>query len=772
MSGGWISASLGAVPASGVGSAQISEDSDEGEHAVSTTSYAPAPPAEKRPRADSPGGFVVKIARWSARHRWLAILIWITVVAGAVFAGSAAGTHEASEADEAVGESAAAERALESSEWPHEALSESVLVQSRDGGVVDPAAPVVQRLHDDLAALPAAANVSDPIGSSDGSAVLLDVDIASSDEESPRAESAADAVARVVADAAAANPDLSIDQAGDVSVDEAVSQIYDDDLRRAEMISLPVTLAILVLAFGALLAASVPVLLALSAVVAAMGLSQLASHIVPGSDVVSSVILLVGLAVGVDYSLFYVRREREERANGGGTYDAIAVAAATSGRAVLISGVTVTIAMAGLLIAGDTTFASIGVGCILVVTMAVVGSVTVLPALLALLGRWIDRPRVPLVWRLRSRDGSPRLWSAILRPVLARPAVSFTIAAAALLALAAPALGMRLGDPGVDDLPQDQPVIATYTRMVEEFPSEGSTHEVVVWTDDGGPLDRTAVNAAVDDLSARVERDPAFELDKPLTADYALDGDVATVDVPTGYDYSSTHAVEGLDRLRDDLVPTTLGSIADTDTGVTGDTAWTTDFKDLLAQRMPLVIGFVLVLTVAVFVLAFRSLTIALTAVVLNLLSVAAAYGLLTLVFQHTWAEGLLGFHSSGAILTWLPLFLFAILFGLSMDYHVFVVSRIREARLAGLTTRDAVAQGITRSAGTVTSAAVVMVAVFSIFAMLSALDFKQMGVGLASAIIIDATVVRAVLLPSAMTLLGERNWYLPRWLQRLPMLR
>jgi putative drug exporter of the RND superfamily len=218
--------------------------------------------------------------------------------------------------------------------------------------------------------------------------------------------------------------------------------------------------------------------------------------------------------------------------------------------------------------------------------------------------------------------------------------------------------------------------IATYTRLVEEFPSEGSTHQVVIWTDIGEPLDRAAVNAAVHDLSANVVQDPAFELDEPLTADYSLDRYVATVDVPTGYDYSSPQAVAGLDRLRDELVPASLGAVANTDTGVTGDTAWTADFKDLLAQRMPLVVGFVLVLTVAVFVLAFRSLTIAMTAVVLNLLSVAAAYGLLTLVFQHTWAESLLGFHSSGAILTWLPLFLFVILFGLSMDYHVFVVSR------------------------------------------------------------------------------------------------
>ncbi|MGH3481988.1 MAG: MMPL family transporter, partial [Nocardioidaceae bacterium] len=346
---------------------------------MTTTSYTPAPPAEQPPQPDDTGR-VVRIALWSARHRWLAVLLWVAVVAGALVAGGAVGTNEASDSDQAVGKSAAAERALVGAEWPGEIPSESVLVQSRDGGAVDPAEPAVQRLHDDLAALPGAADVSEPIGSSDGSAVLLDVDLAGG-EQSARVEAAADAVARVVDDAAAANPELSIDQAGDVTVDEAVSQIYDDDLHRAEVISLPVTLAILVLAFGALLAASVPLVLALSAVVAAMGLSQLASHVVPGDDVVSSVILLVGLAVGVDYSLFYIRREREERAKGHGTYDAIAVAAATAGRAVLVSGVTVTIAMAGMLIAGDTTFASIGVGCILVVAMAVVGSVTVLPAL-------------------------------------------------------------------------------------------------------------------------------------------------------------------------------------------------------------------------------------------------------------------------------------------------------------------------------------------------------------------------------------------------------
>ena len=358
----------------------------------------------------------------------------------------------------------------------------------------------------------------------------------------------------------------------------------------------------------------------------------------------------------------------------------------------------------------------------------------------------------------------------MLRPVLARPAIAFTVGTGILVALAVPALGMKLADSGVDDLPQGQPAIAAYGRLVELFPDEGASHDVVVWSKQRGPLDRAAVEAALDELGTRLQADGRFAVQNPLHAQYALGGDVAVIDVPIPDDYSSEAAVQSLDALRTD-VTATLGTVPGTDAGVTGDTAWSADFREQLSQRMPIVVVFVLGLTLIVLIMAFRSLTIALTSVALNLLSVGAAYGLVTSVFQGTWAEGILDFHSSGAILTWLPLFLFVILFGLSMDYHVFVVSRIREARESGLDTRAAVAQGITRSAGTVTSAAVVMVAIFSIFATLSALDFKQLGVGLAAAILIDATLVRAVLLPSAMVLLGERNWYLPRWMHRLPQL-
>jgi RND superfamily putative drug exporter len=587
------------------------------------------------------------------------------------------------------------------------------------------------------------------------------------------ARPAAEGVARAVAATAAQEPGLRVQQVGEVTLGDAVDEIYSDDLRQAEYLSLPVSLLILVVAFGALIAAGVPLLLALSAVAAAMGLSTLASYLVPQTEVTASVILLVGMAVGVDYSLFYVRREREERERGAGTYDALRTAAATSGRAVVVSGVTVVIAMAGMFLAGDATFASLAVGTILVVTVSVVGSVTVLPALLALLGRWVDRPRVPLLWRLQHRSaggGAGRFWPAVLRPVLARPALALVLGTAALLALAAPALGMRLSDPGLDDLPRSVPELRVQDDLRAAFPAEGAAHTVAVWSRDGSELDREEVDAAVAELQRRTAGDARFATGgEPPVAEYDAEGDVARVDVPLPYRDDDERAEATLELLREDVVPATLGAVAGADAAVTGGTAWTVDFRALIDERMPYVVGFVLALTVLVLVLSFRSLTVALTAAALNLLSVAAAYGVVVLVFQGEWAEGLLDFQSNGAVVTWLPLFLFVILFGLSMDYHVFVVSRIREGVRAGMSTRDAVAHGITRSAGVVTSAAAVMVAVFAIFATLTALDFKQLGVGLAAAILIDATLVRAVLLPSAMALLGERNWWLPRPLHRLP---
>jgi RND superfamily putative drug exporter len=476
-------------------------------------------------------------------------------------------------------------------------------------------------------------------------------------------------------------------------------------------------------------------------------------------------VLLMGLAVGVDYSLFYVRREREERAGGKTHIDAVEIAAATSGHAVVVSGLAVIVSMAGMYMTGDQQFTAIATGCILVVAVAVIGSLTVLPALLAKLGRWVDRPRIPFVWRLMARGGGrPRFWSAVLRPALRRPVVTLVLAASALVALAVPAFAMKLKLTSEADLPRSIPIMQSYDRMTAAFPSTGATHLVAVRAPAG---ELPQVKAALTDLYRRTAADDRFAHDRMPELRTSGDGRVTLMEIGVRGSSDSPAAYGTLDEMRGTLVPATLGTVPGADYAVGGWIAGGKDFNTNMQRSLLPVVGFVLALTFLVMLLTFRSVVVALTAIALNTLSVGAAYGVLVLTFQNHWAEGLLGFRSNGGVVAWLPLILFVILFGLSMDYHVFVVSRIREAALRGVPMRDAVAQGITSSAGTVTSAAAVMVAVFSIFATLSTLDMKQMGVGLAVAILVDATIIRAVILPAAMTLLGKANWWAPRFIRR-----
>ena len=739
------------------------------------TDLATRPEQPRTSPTPPPRGPVVAIATWSARHRWWALVLWIAFVAAAVAGGGSITAQESDEAEETVGASAGADLALMNADFG-EVPTESVLIQSAAGQPIDTATTdVAAELSDELNGLPGVLDVGEPIRSADGTSLLMQVALdegsGSDDQRSAAVDEAALAVQDVVDDAAADHPDLRIDQVGGSTMSAALDQVYEDDFAKAEFVSIPVTMIILLVVFGALIAAGVPILLALSSVGAAVGLSAFASYLVPTNDLLSSVVLLVGMAVGVDYSLFYIRRDREERAKGDSVDHAIAVTAATSGRAVVVSGLTVMVAMAGMFLAGFSIFSAFAMGTILVVAVAVLGSVTVLPALLSILGRWVDRPRIPLLWRLQRRSGGSRLWPALLRPVLRRPGIAMAVGIASLAALAVPALGMTLSNPGLDDMPSSIPQVETYQRISDAYPSEGTSHTVAVWSQDGTALETAAIDAAVAQLAERTDTDPYFAVDGAAReVEYAESGDVARLSVPVSATVDDPQGRGSLEALRE-IVPETLGSVPGAEAGVTGEIAWDVDFRDVIWDRLPLVIGFVLLLTVVVLVISFRSLTIALTAAALNLLSVAAAYGLLVLVFQNSWAEGLLDFSSNGAVVTWLPLFLFVILFGLSMDYHVFVVSRINEGRQQGMSTREAIAHGITSSAGVVTSAALVMVAVFSIFATLSALEFKQMGVGLAAAILIDATIVRAVLLPAAMSLLGERNWWLPRPLSRLPAL-
>ena len=713
------------------------------------------------------------MARWSARHPWRAIAGWLVFVVACVAVGGAVGSKQLTDAETGSGESRKADLAIEAAQFPTD-VTENILVQSPDGPL-DPNATrqVLQELTRALTPLPAVASVGKSVASQDGHSVLVPVELNSGGTTGYAAVDYAAERVQPVLDVTESvqekHPDLIIEQMGDASIEQVLGDQLDSDFQKAEFLSLPITLLILLIAFGALFAAGVPVLLALTAVASAIGLSALVSQIFPVTEELASVVLLIGMAVGVDYSLFYVRRAREERLAGATSIEAVEIAAATSGRAVIVSGVAVMVAMSGMFISGNTVFVSFAIGTILVVGAAMLGSLTVLPAVLARFGHRMDRPRVPLIHRLRRAYGHSRVWPRLMRVVLARPLVALSVGTLALLVLAAPALSMQLRDSGSDSLPRSLPIVQTFDRVVAAYPSQGTAHTVAFWSK--SPLDRTAVAATVASLRAEATGTELFaSLERNLQVQYSPDGRVATVDLPMTYDESDPRARDSLDILRNQLIPDAARALSsDVEVGVTGPVATSSDFVSQMSSRLPYVMGFVLVLSFLVLLFAFRSLVVAATAIALNLLSVAAAYGLLVIVFQNQWAEGLLGFQSNGAVISWLPLFLFVVLFGLSMDYHVFVVTRIREAAMRGLTTRDAIAEGVTSSASVVTSAAAVMIGVFSIFATLSLLEFKQLGIGLAAAILIDATIVRIVLLPAAMALLGEWNWWLPRRLTRLP---
>ena len=545
-----------------------------------------------------------------------------------------------------------------------------------------------------------------------------------------------------------------------------MEKAYGDDLGKAGLLSLPITLVILVLAFGALVAAGIPLLLALTAILATFGLIALPSHLIPVAFEAPAMVLLIGLAVGVDYSMFYLKRQRQERAAGRSNEAALEAAAATSGRSVLISGLTVMGAMAGMFLTGDQTFASLGFATILVVAMAVLGSLTVLPAVLSRLGDNVDRLRVPFVGRRGRADGEGRIWGAIVDRVLRRPALSAALAAGVLVALALPALQLTLAPQGVESFPQSLDVIKAYHRQQQAFPGTALPANVVV----KAPSVRTpAARAAIAQLERRaLAGGRAFE---PITVETNRAGTVANITVPIAGNGTDAASNAAFRDLRDTIVPATVGALPDAQAGVTGRTAeWKDQAAELKSNLAP-VVGFVLLFAFVLMLVAFRSIVVAAKAILLNLLSVAAAYGVLVLVFQHGVGKGLLGVSSADGIETVVPLLLFVILFGLSMDYHVFIVSRIREAFDRGETMDDAVAHGIKSTAGVVTSAAIVMVCVFAVFGALSMPFFKQFGVGLAAAILIDATIVRGVLLPATMKLLGDWNWYLPSWLEWLPRL-
>jgi RND superfamily putative drug exporter len=680
--------------------------------------------------ADRRGPVTERVTNWSLRHRAAAILGWLALVAlawavGAVAPGTDARSNPAG--DSGTGQAVLDRQATREPFW------ENVLVQPLSSAAT-------ADLVTTLTTSGAVADVRSQ-ASADGRSGLVTFRILGSGTEI-RAHLAT--ATTVVGTVAARHPRVRLAQAGDLSVSGAVDKSIKEDIRRSETRSLPLTVLILLVVFGSLVAAAIPVLLAGTTVLAAFGLLSLVDNWIPVNSATSAMTLLIGMAVGVDYSLFFLRRFREERAHG--AEGAIRIAARTSGHVIVVSGLTVVLCVTGLLFTGLDNLRGLTVSTIIVVALAVLAAVTVLPATLSLLGHRVDRGRIPWLGRRRLRS---RFWATVAETVTRRPALWSGLATALLVLLSLPALGIRLQDPApAESLPRSIPVIDAAARVQEAFPGVTMPAHVVLWNTRGGPVDSPALRQAIGELTAQTPK-PAVV----VPVDQAV-----VVRIPLGGTGNDETASRTLTALRETLLPQTVGRIDGVGYAVAGRTAEAHDFTTRVLARAPYVFGFILLLAFVLLLVVFRSVAVAVVSILLNLLSVGAAYGVLTLVFQDGFLAPLLGFTPYGGVLGWLPMFLFVLLFGLSTDYHVFILSRIRERRLSGVPLRQAIVEGTASSSGVVTSAALIMTGVFSIFLSLAAIEYKMLGLGMAFAILLDATLVRGVLLPAALALTGRRR--------------
>jgi RND superfamily putative drug exporter len=711
---------------------------------------------------------------WSAQHRKTAIGIWLLLVVAATVLGGAAGQVGLPGYRQGAGDSARAEQILARAHISGPA-AELVLVRSASAAVTA-TSPVfrhaVDRALAEINGTGLVRQVQNPytshLLSADGRDALIRFNLADG------ADSRVSTVLAAVARAQAASPRVTMTETGDASAQQALNNTIGTNFSHAEWTAVPLAIGVLLAVFGALMAAVLPVVLALTAFIGSVGLADLLSHLVGMSSYANSVMLLMGLAVGVDYSLFYLCRERQERAAGRDRASALRVAAATSGRSVLISGLIVMTGMVGMLLSGMATFESLGLAAMVVVFVAMLGSVTVLPAVLSLLGDRVELGRIPLPGRRRraaAADGGPTgrgtrggAWDFMLRRVLARPVLFAVASAAVMLGLASPALGMHTQALSLGQLLPWNSAQASVSRQIAgAFPGSPAPAEIVIKSRD---IQAPQLRRAIASFETAALRAGALRRPVQLTVHRAANVAELTAPLPGSGGASSVHA---LTALRQRLIPQTLGRVPGAQALIDGQLAASLDYNSALRSAAIRAFAFVMAAAFVLMLASLGSVVIAATCVLLDLLSVGAAYGVMTAVFQHGWGAALVGTHPVGAIESWIPLFLFVILFGLSMDYHVFVVSRIREAHDRGMTTAQAVSHGIRSTAGVVTSAAVIMVAVFAVFGTLSMQDFKQLGVGLAVAILLDATLIRVVLLPSVMALLGDRNWYRPKWLAWLP---
>jgi putative drug exporter of the RND superfamily len=596
----------------------------------------------------------------------------------------------------------------------------------------------------------------DGLVSADRHATIVPLAIAGEDE----AEAVIEAVAVADEDDA-----FAVAVTGDQTLDHDFNLLSQEDLENGELrFGLPAALIILLLVFGAVVAGLVPLLMAIVSIVVALGMTAVLAQQFELSIFVVNMLTGMGLALGIDYSLFVVSRYREERGQGRDQYEAIAASGLTASRAVLFSGTVFVVAMFGMLLVPNSIMRSLAVGAILVGIVSVVAALTLLPALLGLLGDRVNALRIPYVGKrtLESAGAEGRFWGGIVRNVLKRPALSLALSLGVLVALALPILGMNVGTSGVSALPDRFVSKQGFVALESDFPQATTDPVEIVVSGGSSP---TEVSAALARLRSQLEADARFGAGETRVSD---DGDTSVLSVPVAGDPASSQAVDAVQELRSELVPETFeGTGAEVLVG--GTTSENIDYFASVIDPAPLVIAFVLVLTFLFLTVVFRSVVIAATAVALNLLSVGAAYGLLVLVFQYGFGAGIFGFDETDTIEAWVPLFLFSVLFGLSMDYQVFLLSRIRERYDETADTTDAVTFGVGSTARIITGAALIIVAVFSGFARGDLIMFQQMGFGVAVALLIDATIIRSVVLPSAMQLLGRWNWYLPSWLEWLP---
>src|SRR3954447_8295874 len=749
----------------------------------------------------------VRVAMWSARHRWPAAAMWFIATIGILAVSLSMGGINASDANQNPNEQQIeASKAYDvfnagGTNDPFEQVV--VVVGGAPGATSDPAfkaavTGLVAKLQGSAAPLdgvqtPTFSQVADPftappqagLVAPDGSTVRI---VGRIEGDESRVTPLIAPVRAILDAARAENTDLRIHAISSTFINDDIMSLINDGLDSTLSLTIPLTFIILLFAFGAIVASVVPLVLAITSLVAAFGILGIYSQVVgPVSPNATQLIVLIGLAVAVDYSLIMITRFRVERRTGRDRAMAIEVSSSTAGRAVFFSGLAVMISLAGLITLGVSLFTSMAIGTISVVFVSVVGSLTFLPATLSILGdrvnlgrpaAWLPRLAVALPLGALSRRGRSALdwldrrasrregsgfWGALVTRVMARPVAMTVVSVAFLLLLASPVLFLRTGITDITAFPDSIDGVAGIKLLNEKWPQRTNLQLQVVVTE----ADRPETKGAIERLKA--DGLNITGLSEPVEVTASHDGKVALISFTMGGNRNDDANRDIVRKVRTDLRPAIFGSLRDVQTYVTGDAAFSVDVTKVYADGIPLIFAFVLGLSFLLMLVAFHSIVIPIKAILLNLLSVAAAYGVMVLVFERGWLAGPLGITPSGVIESWVPLFIFTILFGLSMDYHLFILTRIKEAKDRGLGSKGAVAKGISVTAGVITSAASIMVVVFAVFVTLKFVFIQQLGLGLAIAVLIDATIIRSVLLPASMTLLGDWNWWMPRFLDWIP---